>query len=93
MTSHVFTLHNPSGLHARPATVFVQLAGHLQSTVKVQNLDRGTPDVNGKSILEVLTLGAGPGQRIQVQLDGPDEQAGLAELTAAIESGLGESAV
>jgi multiphosphoryl transfer protein len=92
MTSQIFTLHNPSGLHARPATLFVQIAGQLQSVVKIQNLDRGTPEVNGKSILEVLTLGAGPGQRIEVRVDGADEQTGLAELAEAIESGLGESA-
>ncbi len=90
MTSQVFTLRNPSGLHARPATVFVQLAGRMPCTVKVRNLDRGTPPVNGKSIIEVLTLGAGPGQRIEVSLDGDNEQAGLGELAQAIEAGLGE---
>ena len=91
MTSQVFTLHNPSGLHARPATVLVQIAGRLRSDVTVQNLDRATPAVNGKSIIELLTLGAGPGQRIEVHLAGDDEEAGMAELAQAIASGLGES--
>ncbi len=90
MTSQVFTLRNPSGLHARPATVFVQLAGRMPCAVTVRNLDRGTPAVNGKSIIEVLTRGAGPGQRLEVSLDGDDEQTGLGQLAQAIESGLGE---
>lgn len=70
--------------------MFVQIASHLRSDVTIENLDRATPAVNGKSIIEVLTLGASHGQRIQVRVRGEDEVAGLAELAQAINSGLGE---
>lgn len=92
MRSRIFTLQNPSGLHARPATAFVQIASTLSSTVKVENLDRQGTAADGKSIIEILTLGAGPGHRIQVQVDGPNEDRDIEALAAAIESGLGESA-
>ncbi len=68
----------------------MQTAARLRSTVKVENLDRSTAQVNGKSILEVLTLGAGPGHQIRVTVEGEDEQADLAEMASVIESGLGE---
>ena len=86
-------MRNPSGLHARPAAVFVQLCARLTSTVDVENLDRPGRAANGKSILEVLTLGVGPGQRIRVSVAGPDEATDSAEIEKAIESGLGEGAV
>ncbi len=86
-----FVLHNASGLHARPAAVFVQLCNHLQSRVRVCNLSRASREVDGKSILGVLTLGAGPGHRIRVTVEGVDEACGMTELAAAIDSGLGES--
>lgn len=88
----MFTLHNRSGLHARPATAFVQLAAALTSAVTVENLDRPGAVADGKSILEVLTLGASPGHRIRVTADGPDEGSDLAAIAAAIDSGLGEDA-
>jgi phosphotransferase system HPr (HPr) family protein len=90
MLSREFILRNTSGLHARPATVFVQTCGRLQSNVRVANLNRGEREVNGKSILEVLTLGAGPGHRIRVVVDGADEQSAMEQLTVAIDAGLGE---
>jgi phosphotransferase system HPr (HPr) family protein len=88
-----FVMRNPSGLHARPATVFVQLCARLTSTVEVENLDRPGRAANGRSILDVLTLGVGPGQRIRVSVVGPNEESDLSEIEGAIESGLGEGAV
>jgi phosphotransferase system HPr (HPr) family protein len=90
--ARTFALQNPSGLHARPAALFVQIASRLRSDVTIQNLDRGAPAANDKSIIEVLTLGAVHGQRIEVRVNGEDEEAGLGQLAQAIESGLGESA-
>lgn len=91
MQSREITLKNPSGLHARPATVFVRAAGGLRSSVRVRNLDRPGPDVDGKSILEVLTLGVSKGDRISLMLQGEDEDTGLRELSSLIESGLGDA--
>jgi phosphocarrier protein FPr len=92
MRSEVFTLHNPSGLHARPAATLVQLASTLTSSVTLENLDRPGASASGRSIIEVLTLGAGPGHRIRVVTEGPAEEADLATIASAIESGLGEGA-
>lgn len=94
MKSRVFTLSNSSGLHARPATILVQAAGRLNAAVRVANLDRDPlNEVDGKSILSVLTLGASRGHRIRVSVDGEDEEAGLDELSRVIEAGLGETGV
>lgn len=93
MTAAELTLQNAAGLHARPAALFVQAASKLASDIEVENLDRpGQGAVNGKSILDVLTLGAGRGHRIRVTTRGATEAADLAVLRRLLESGLGESA-
>ena len=89
MLSQEFVLRNPSGLHARPATVLVRTAAGVGAAVHVADLDRGAT-ADARSILEVLALGASAGDRIRVTVDGPDEAAALAALAAVIESGLGE---
>jgi phosphotransferase system HPr (HPr) family protein len=91
LIERVLTLLNPSGLHARPATVFVQAATGLQAEVKVADLD-GDPgiEVDGKSILSMLGLGIPCGHRVRVRLEGGDEEVGMARLAALVESGLGE---
>lgn len=88
--SEEFTLQNASGLHARPAAVLVKTAAALRSRVRVLNLKRPGSEADGKSILGVLSLGAGHGDRIRIELEGPDEGPGLEALEAAIRSGLGE---
>jgi phosphotransferase system HPr (HPr) family protein len=83
-------INNPSGLHARPAAVFVRTAGAQRSTILVRNLDRGGSAANAKSLLSVLGLGVSRGHRIWIQADGEDEEAAIAALRDAIKSGLGE---
>ena len=56
MTSIELEVLNPSGLHARPAALFVRTAGGYRSRIRVRNVTRGTGDVDGKSIISVLTL-------------------------------------
>ena len=93
MAAAELTLHNEAGLHARPAALFVQAAARLASDIEVENLDRpGQGAVNGKSILEVLTLGAGRGQRIRITARGASEAADLDVLLRLLESGLGDGA-
>jgi phosphotransferase system HPr (HPr) family protein len=82
---------NPSGLHARPATLFTEAAGRFVSTITVENVSRGKAPVDGKSILFLLTAGVSAGHIIRLVADGPDEDAAIAALTALIESGLGET--
>ena len=63
------TVIHRQGLHARPAALFVQLAKQFSSTVTVK---KGRKVVDGKSIMGLLTLGAGHGSRISIVTDGPD---------------------
>jgi phosphotransferase system HPr (HPr) family protein len=86
----IVTLTNAAGLHARPAATFVQKAARFESAITVRNLTRGTPAVDAKAILAVLTLGAEHGHTIEVSTSGPDEVESLAALQALIESGFGE---
>jgi phosphotransferase system HPr (HPr) family protein len=58
-------IHNSTGLHARPARVFVDIAKQFRSTVHVRH---GEKRVNAKSMIAVLTLGVSRGQRIQAVL-------------------------
>jgi len=65
------------GLHARPAALFVQTASKFQSDIHVRNGEAGA---NAKSILEVLTLGAGKGAVITVTAEGEDADQALEAL-------------
>jgi phosphotransferase system HPr (HPr) family protein len=83
-------IHNPSGLHARPAAMFVRTAGAQRSKIRVRNLTRGGAEADAKSLLSVLGLGVSRGHRIAIQAEGDDEAAAIAAMRDAIESGLGE---
>jgi phosphotransferase system HPr (HPr) family protein len=82
---------NPSGLHARPATLFTRMAGEFEARITVENLDRGKGPVDAKSILMLLTAGVSRDHRIRLAADGADEDAAIEALTGLIESGLGEA--
>jgi len=85
-------VRNPSGLHARPAALFVRTAAGFGARVTVRNLDRDSSAADAKSILGVLAQGVGSGQRIEVVADGPDEEAAMAALVELVEGGIGETA-
>ena len=80
-------IRNRLGLHARAAARFVHVANRFESHIVVIR-DRARAD--GKSILGLLTLAASRGSRVQLSVDGPDEQLALAELVALIEDRFGE---
>ncbi len=86
------TVINPSGIHARPATTFVQTAARFRSKVTVENLDRGSKPVDAKSILMILTAGVSCGHHIRISADGPDEADAIATIRDLVESGMGETA-
>ncbi|MBF0569503.1 MAG: HPr family phosphocarrier protein [Candidatus Omnitrophica bacterium] len=67
------------GLHARPAAMFVQLANKYDAAVSVR---KGEEEVNGKSIMGMLMLGADHGCEICLTVDGADAEAALRELEA-----------
>jgi phosphocarrier protein HPr len=87
MTSRPVTIRNELGLHARAATRLVECANRFRSEIWLRNRDRR---VDGKSILGLLTLAAGPGMTVEIETHGEDEQAALTALVELIESGFGE---
>ena len=80
-------VNNQVGLHARPATFFIQKANEFKSSVWVEKEDRR---VNAKSLLGVLSLGIVGGTEIRIIVDGSDEEAALAALVELVETGFGE---
>ena len=86
-------MRNPSGLHARPATLFTEAAARFASKVTVENLTRAKGPVDGKSMLMLLTAGVSKDNRIRVSADGPDEDAAIDTLVGLVESGFGEPTI
>ena len=82
-----FVIQNKLGLHARPAALFVRTANRFQSEITIQ---KGKQKVNGKSIMGVMMLAAGPGSHITVHIIGPDAQHAMAEIEKLIEHNFGE---
>ena len=83
-------LANPSGLHARPATLFTEAAARFGSKITVENLTRGKGPVDAKSVLMVLTAGVSSGHRIRLVAEGADEAEAIDALVELIDAGLGE---
>lgn len=83
-------VRNASGLHARPAALFVRSAGAHRSSIRVRNVDRGGAAVDAKSILGVMSIGVGRGHTIELVADGPDEDVAIETLREFIASGAGE---
>lgn len=81
------TITNETGLHARPANQFVQTASQFDSSISVA---KGENKVDAKSILGILTLGAGKGAEIILKAEGTDEDKAIQVLSDLFESGLGE---
>lgn len=75
------TIKNKQGLHARPAALFVQTANKFDSRI---TLRRGKEEVNGKSIMGILMLGAESGSRIIIEAEGADAHSAMAELEKII---------
>ena len=76
-----------AGMHARPATVFADLAGQFESDIRVQY---GTKIANGKSMAAILKLGTPGGQTIRIIACGLDAEPALKALKEAVDSGLGD---
>ncbi len=77
------TIHNETGLHSRPADVFVRTAKLYQSALEI---DKNGKKANAKTILKVILLNISQNDEITISADGPDEAAALADLKALIES-------
>ena len=87
MVSRSVTIQNNVGLHARPATFFIQKANSYKCSIWVEKDDCR---VNAKSLLGVLSLGISKGMNITIIADGNDEAEAVNGLTDLINGGLGE---
>ena len=87
MVSRSVTIQNNVGLHARPATFFIQKANTYKCSIWVEKEDCR---VNAKSLLGVLSLGITKGTTITLIADGNDEAEAVNGLSELVDSGLGE---
>ena len=87
MYSKDVMVQNQVGLHARPATFFIQKANEIRSSIWIEKEERR---VNAKSLLGILSLGIIGGTQIKIIADGADEQAAVNALVELVESGFSE---
>jgi phosphocarrier protein HPr len=87
MVSKEVTVINSTGLHARPASIFVQTAGKYQSEIAVR---KDGNRINAKSIMGIMSGGIAQGAVITIEADGDDEEQALDALVNLIESAFGE---
>jgi phosphocarrier protein len=87
MYTQEITVKNEVGLHARPATYFIQKANEFKSGIWVEKEERR---VNAKSLLGVLSLGIAKDTVITLIADGADEQEAVAALAELVENNFGE---
>jgi len=80
-------VNNRQGFHARPANLFVQTASKFKSQIAVF---KGNERINGKSILDLLTLGAQQGTKLRLEADGEDAPAAIEALCKLMQDGFGE---
>ena len=81
------TINNQVGLHARPATFFIQKANEFKSSIWIERDERR---VNAKSLLGVLSLGIVKGTAVNIVADGVDENEAIATLSELIDSDFSE---
>ncbi|WP_066070740.1 HPr family phosphocarrier protein [Neobacillus soli] len=87
MIERHYTITNEQGLHARPASLLVQMASQSKSAVM---LVEGKKEFNAKSILGIMSVGAQKGAQITIKIDGPDEAETVSKIEALFNSNFGE---
>lgn len=87
MLTKEVVINNQVGLHARPATFFIQKANEFKSSIWIEKEDRR---VNAKSLLGVLSLGIVKGTSVNLIADGNDEENAISTLTELIASDFSE---
>ena len=90
MLTRKITIQNPSGLHMRPAGVFVKALSPFKSNVTFEIREK---TYNAKSMISVLSAAVKSCNEIELRIEGEDEQACMDAAVDAIEKGLGEQAV
>jgi phosphocarrier protein HPr len=81
------TIVNRLGLHARPAAMFVRIAGRHRCEIWVS---KEGEEVNGKSIMGLMMLAAGQGSKLRIRCDGPDADKAIEELEELVKAGFNE---
>ena len=76
------TIANKSGIHARPAAMFVKIANRFGSDIFVE---KDGEKINGKSIMGLMMLAAGPGSKVTLHVKGIDAAAAIAELEGLVQ--------
>jgi phosphocarrier protein len=83
MVERVVTIQNRAGIHARPAAILVQATKDFKSSIY---FEKGDDRINGKSIMGIITLGAGYGTEIKIIAEGPDEKTAVDILVKIFDS-------
>lgn len=87
MVEKKLTVNNKTGLHARPAALLVQAASKFSSDITVV---KGDSEVNAKSIMGIMALGAGQGTELTIRVNGADEEDALKALLELFDNNFGE---
>lgn len=87
MTQETITIENKTGIHARPASIFVQTATKFKSKVQIQAKGK---TVDAKSILMIMSMGLVKGTEMTIVADGPDEAEAVKALKDLVASKFGE---
>jgi phosphocarrier protein HPr len=87
VVERVVAIVNPLGVHARPAAEFVKLAATFESEITVA---KDGMQVNGKSIMGVMTLAAECGSEITIRAEGNDAEVAVGALVALVQNGFNE---
>jgi len=90
MYSKITKLTNPSGLHARPASLFVSEAKKYKSSITIKNADTDAQPQNAKSVIMVLASALKVNMSIEISADGEDKVEAVDNLIALVESGFDE---
>jgi len=80
-------IKNATGLHARPASLFVKKASEFKSDIKISTDEK---EVNAKSIMSVMSLGAGKGTKVSILAEGIDEKKAVLELVKFLDEEMNE---
>ncbi|MGB2960676.1 MAG: HPr family phosphocarrier protein [Bacteroidota bacterium] len=88
MIEKEITITNRAGLHTRPAAALVKTAARYKAEFFIQ---KDEFEINGKSIIGVMTLAAEQGSKLKLRFDGPDEEEAAAAITELFERGFDEN--
>lgn len=87
MIQREVTIKNRAGLHTRPAATLVKTAARFEAAFFIE---KDSMEINGKSIIGVMTLAAEQGSVLQLRFEGPDEEAACATVVELFERGFDE---